>query len=114
MIWMKSLPSNTVVVCGGSVCRRAKGDDRENLCKALVTAGYDIASSRCLGVCMGPVVAAPIKGRVEIISKVTGSSSIHDLTTAIGGGRRGPVEERRVKGGARDRARRKALLAVSR
>jgi hypothetical protein len=111
---MKSLPSNTVVVCGGSACRKATGNDRDNLCKALIAAGYDIKSSRCLGVCIGPVVAAPIKDRVEIISKVRGSSTIHDLTIAIGEGRTGPVKKRRVKGGARDKARRKALLAVSR
>jgi hypothetical protein len=111
---MKSLPRNTVVVCGGSACRKTTGDDRQNLCKALIAAGYDVKSSRCLGVCIGPVVAAPFKDRVEIISKVRGSATIHDLTIAIGEGRTGPVKKRRVKGGARDKARRKALMAASR
>ncbi len=103
-----------MVVCDGSACRKATGDDRAKLCKALLAAGYDVKDSRCLGVCIGPVVAAPIKDRVEIISRVRGSSTIHDLTVAIGEGRTGPVKKQRVKGGAGNKARNKALHAVSR
>jgi hypothetical protein len=110
---MKSLPKNTVVVCSGSACRRAKGDSHQTLCKALLAAGLDVKTSRCLGVCAGPVVAAPIKDRVEILSEVRGSNTIHDLTAAIAEGRAKRIKSRRVTGGRRDQARRRALQATN-
>jgi hypothetical protein len=111
---VKKLPDNTVVVCGGSVCRQAKSDAHKNLCKALIVAGYDIKPSRCLGVCIGPVVAAPIKDRVEIVAQVRGTATIHDLTRAIADGKARNLRNLRVKGSKREKARRKALEAARR
>jgi hypothetical protein len=110
---MKSLPENTVVVCSGSACRKTKGDGHQSLCKALAAAGYRIKTSRCLGVCIGPVVAVPINSKVEVISKVHGSRTIHDLTVAIEEGKTRRLRALRVKGGTRDKARRKALEAIA-
>lgn len=111
---MKNLPDNTVVVCNGSVCRKSKSDGHEDLCKALRAAGYDVRASKCLGVCIGPVVAAPINDRVQIIAEVRGADTIHDLTRAIAEGRMRSLRQRKVKGNKRDKARRKALQAAQR
>jgi ACT domain-containing protein len=80
----------------------------------LRAAGYDIKPSKCLGVCIGPVVAAPIKNRVHIISEVKGAETIHDLTLAISQGKMRSLRQRKVTGSKRDKARRKALQAAQR
>lgn len=106
---MKGLPHNTVVVCEGSSCR--KQDSHRPLCKALAAAGYDVKTSPCLGVCSGPVVAAPMRDKVEIISEVRGAATIHKLTLALASGKAKKLS--RVKGGRRDKARKRALKAVA-
>jgi hypothetical protein len=102
----------TVVVCAGSHCRKAGSQRR--LCEALSDAGLTVVPAKCLGVCNGPVVAASIKDRVEVISRVKGSGARTRLVAALGSGRRKPVKRLLVKGGKRERALRRVARVLAR
>lgn len=100
----------TAVVCAGPSCR---GEGRSKLCSLLLEAGLEVEASGCLGICEGPVAAAPIGDRWEVIRKVDDKRRRSKLVKAIVSGQRSKVRGRLVAGSRRKKALRRALRSFS-
>lgn len=100
----------TAIVCAGPSC---KGPGRNKLCTVLLEAGLEVEASSCLGICEGPVAAAPIGDRWEIIRKVDGKRRRTRLVDAVVSGQRDKVRGRLVRGSRRKRALRRAMKSIS-
>jgi len=97
-------------VCAGPSCR---GDGRAKVCAVLLEAGLMVESSKCLGVCEGPVVAAPIGGRWEVVERLDGERPRNRLVKALMSGKPKKVGGRLVRGSRRKKALRRVLKAFS-
>ena len=98
--------SVTAIVCAGPSCRGAR---RNKLCSVLLAAGLEVEASACLGICEGPVAAAPIGDRWEVIRKVDDKRRRSRLAAAVVSGQRSKVRGRLVDGSRRKKALRRAL-----
>lgn len=96
-------------VCAGPSCR---GDGRAKLCAVLLDAGLMIESSKCLGICEGPVAVAPIKDRWEVVEKLDGNRQRTRLVEAVTLGKPKRVRRSLVKGARRKKALRRVLKGV--
>ena len=96
-------------VCSGPSCR---GDGRAKLCAVLLDAGLTVESSKCLGICEGPVAVAPIKDRWEVVEKVDGKRQRARLVAAVTLGKPKKVRRSLVKGTRRKKALRRVLKGV--
>ena len=105
------LPRSTVtaVVCAGPSCR---GPGRTKLCTVLLEAGLEVEASRCLGICEGPVAAAPIGDRWEIIRKVDDKRRRAKLVSAVTSGQRSKIRGRLVAGSRRKKALRRVMKSL--
>ena len=103
-------PAVTAIVCAGPSCR---GPGRTKLCTVLLEAGLEVEASRCLGICEGPVAAAAIGDRWEVIRKVDDKRRRNKLVAAVISGQRGKVRGRLVGGSRRKKALRRATKPVS-
>jgi hypothetical protein len=101
--------SVTTIVCAGPSCR---GAGRTKLCTVLLEAGLEVEPSGCLGICEGPVAAAPIGDRWEVIRKVDDKRRRSRLVAAVVSGQRSKVRGRLVAGSRRKKALRRALKSV--
>lgn len=99
----------TAVVCAGPSCR---GPGRTKLCTVLIEAGLEVEASGCLGICEGPVAAAPIGDRWEIIRKVDDKRRRARLVSAVTSGERRQVRGRLVAGSRRKKALRRAMKSL--
>jgi hypothetical protein len=99
----------TTVVCAGPSCR---GPGRTKLCTVLLEAGLEVEASGCLGICEGPVAAAPIGDRWEIIRKVDDKRRRAKLVSAVTSGQRSKVRGRLVAGSRRKKALRRAMKSL--
>lgn len=108
----QQLQIRTVMVCSGSSCR--KGSEQRRLCEALAEAGLVVMPTGCLGVCNGPVMAAPIKDRIEVVSRVRGSAGRRRVLSALEAGKRKQVKPLLVKGGRREKALRRVARVAAR
>ena len=98
--------SGTAIVCAGPSCR---GAGRTKLCTVLLAAGLEVEASGCLGICEGPVAAAAIGDRWEVIRKVDDKRRRSRLVAAVVSGQRRQVRGRLVAGSRRKKALRRAL-----
>jgi hypothetical protein len=83
------------------------------LCTVLLEAGLEVEASGCLGVCEGPVAAASIGDRWEVVRKVDDKRRRSKLVAAVVSGQRSKVRGRLVAGSRRKKALRRALKSVS-
>lgn len=102
--------SVSAIVCAGPSCR---GEGRTKLCTVLLEAGLEVEASGCLGVCEGPVAAASIGDRWEVVRKVDDKRRRSKLVAAVVSGQRSKVRGRLVAGSRRKKALRRALKSVS-
>lgn len=98
------------IVCAGPSCR---GPGRTKLCTVLLEAGLEVEASRCLGICEGPVAAAAIGHRWEVIRKVDDKRRRARLVDAVISGQRNKVRGRLVGGSRRKKALKRAMKSVS-
>jgi hypothetical protein len=102
--------SVTAIVCAGPSCR---GAGRTKLCSVLHEAGLEVEASGCLGICDGPVAAAPIGNRWEVIRKVNDKRRRSRLVAAVMSGQRSKLRGRLVAGSRRKKALRRVLKSHS-
>jgi hypothetical protein len=57
-------------VCEGKDCRRDTAFS--SLCEALESAQIRVETVKCLGVCSGPVLVAPVRGKPRVFHKIRG------------------------------------------
>ena len=98
------------VVCAGPSC---VGRGRTKLCTVLLAAGLEVGASGCLGICEGPVAAAAIGDRWEVIRKVDDKRRRARLVDAVVSGQRSKIRGRIVGGSRRKRALKRAMKSVS-
>lgn len=98
--------SVTAIVCAGPACR---GAGRTKLCSVLLAAGLEVEASGCMGICDGPVAAAPIGDRWEVVRKVNDKRRRSRLVAAVMSGQRAKLRGRLVAGSRRKKALRRAL-----
>lgn len=98
--------SVSAIVCAGPSCR---GAGRTKLCTVLLAAGIEVEASGCLGICDGPVAAAAIGDRWEVVRKVDDKRRRSKLVAAVLSGQRRQVRGRLVAGSGRKKALRRAL-----
>jgi hypothetical protein len=97
------------VVCAGPSC---EGRGRTKLCTVLLAAGLEVGASECLGICEGPVAAAVIGDRWEVIRKVDDKKRRTRLVDAVVSGQPSKIGGRIVGGSRRKKALKRAMRAL--
>ena len=105
-VFEDTVRSVSAIVCAGPSCQ---GSGRTKLCTVLLEAGLEVQASGCLGVCEGPVAAASIGDRWEVVRKVDDKRRRSRLVAAVVSGQRNKVRGRLVSGSRRKKALRRAL-----
>lgn len=98
---MKRRRQLRALVCRGPNCR---GKAQEKLCAALDDAGIAVDTTRCLGVCKGPVALLLIDDRWEVVSRIRGKRARQRALAAVTESRKRTIRSRSVRGARRRRA----------
>lgn len=112
MPWTAEVTAARVLVCGGPDCAKDRRDDRKALVAACAEAGVAMRSTKCLGLCHGPVaVVVRPAGKPIVVERIRRRRHRRALV-AVANGRRLDRDVLRVprKAKRRRRALRRAGL----